>query len=128
MRDWQTNGYKSDYESIAAFIEQVQARDMALLKEEYKDALEKARLTGRSPAATSSTPRWCPAASPRLRGGPSSPSTATSAPGRSTTATSGGRLRRRQLLRYLRRRRTSRHGIMRVAASTTGTFNSDTFA
>jgi hypothetical protein len=45
MRDWQTKGFKSDYESIAAFIEQVQARDMALLKEEYKDALEKARLT-----------------------------------------------------------------------------------
>jgi hypothetical protein len=45
MKDWQTNGYKSDYESIAAFIEQVQAKDMALLKEDYKDALEKARLT-----------------------------------------------------------------------------------
>lgn len=46
MRDWQTNGYKSDYEAIAAFIEQVQARDMALLKEDYKDALQKATLTG----------------------------------------------------------------------------------
>lgn len=46
MRDWQTTGYKSDYESIAAFIDQVQARDMALLKEEYKDSLERSRLTG----------------------------------------------------------------------------------
>jgi hypothetical protein len=46
MRDWQTRGYKTQYEKIAAFIEQVQARDMALLKEDYKDALQKALLTG----------------------------------------------------------------------------------
>ena len=46
MKDWQTSGYKSEYEQMAAFIEQVQARDMALLKEDYKDALAKALLTG----------------------------------------------------------------------------------
>lgn len=46
MTDWESNGYKSDYEKIAAFISQVQARDLALLKEEYKDALAKATLTG----------------------------------------------------------------------------------
>jgi hypothetical protein len=46
MADWVSNGYKNDYESIAAYIDQVMQRDMALLKEEYRDELEKARLTG----------------------------------------------------------------------------------
>jgi hypothetical protein len=46
MDDWIANGYKNDYEQIAAFIDQVQARDMSLLKAQYKDDLEKARLTG----------------------------------------------------------------------------------
>jgi hypothetical protein len=46
MNAWITTGYKTDYEKIAAFIEQVMARDMAMLKADYKDALEKARLTG----------------------------------------------------------------------------------
>lgn len=46
MNAWITTGYKSDYEKIAAFIEQVMARDMAMLKADYKDTLEKARLTG----------------------------------------------------------------------------------
>jgi hypothetical protein len=46
MSDWVSNGYKNDYEQIAAFIDQVMRRDMALLKEEYRDTLEKARLTG----------------------------------------------------------------------------------
>ncbi|MGZ5369029.1 MAG: hypothetical protein ACXWXV_07465 [Aeromicrobium sp.] len=46
MADWVSNGYKNDYEEIAAFIDQVMQRDMALLKEEYRDELEKARLTG----------------------------------------------------------------------------------
>jgi hypothetical protein len=46
MNDWVSNGYKNDYESIAAFIDQVMQRDMALLKQEYRDDLEKARLTG----------------------------------------------------------------------------------
>jgi hypothetical protein len=45
-RDWETRGYKTQYEKIAAFIEQVQARDMALLKADYQDALQKATLTG----------------------------------------------------------------------------------
>jgi hypothetical protein len=46
MMDWVTNGYKNDYEEIAAFLDQVQQRDMSLLKEEYRDDLEKARITG----------------------------------------------------------------------------------
>lgn len=46
MNDWVSNGYKNDYEQIAAFIDQVMRRDMALLKQEYRDDLEKARLTG----------------------------------------------------------------------------------
>jgi hypothetical protein len=46
MTDWVTNGYKNDYEAIGAFIDQVMQRDMALLKEQYRDDLEKARLTG----------------------------------------------------------------------------------
>lgn len=46
MNDWVSNGYKNDYEQIAAFIDQVMQRDMALLKQEYRDDLEKARITG----------------------------------------------------------------------------------
>lgn len=46
MNAWVTNGYKNEYEQIAAFIDQVGQRDMSLLKEEYKDTLNKARLTG----------------------------------------------------------------------------------
>ena len=46
MDDWISNGYKDDYEEIAAFIDQVMARDMTMLKAEYKDDLEKAKLTG----------------------------------------------------------------------------------
>ncbi len=43
--DWETTGHKADYEKIAAFFEQVGRRDMALLKQEYVEDLEKARLT-----------------------------------------------------------------------------------
>jgi hypothetical protein len=46
MADWVSSGYKNDYEQIAAFIDQVMQRDMALLKQQYRDDLEKARLTG----------------------------------------------------------------------------------
>lgn len=46
MNDWATNGYKNDYEKIAAFIDQVMQRDMSMLKQEYREELEKARLTG----------------------------------------------------------------------------------
>ncbi|MBW4463660.1 MAG: hypothetical protein KME47_25970 [Nodosilinea sp. WJT8-NPBG4] len=46
LTDWVTNGYKNDYEQIAAFIDQVMQRDMSLLKEQYRDDLAKARLTG----------------------------------------------------------------------------------
>jgi hypothetical protein len=46
MADWVSNGYKNDYERISAFIDQVMQRDMALLKQQYRDDLEKARITG----------------------------------------------------------------------------------
>lgn len=46
LNDWVTNGYKNDYEAIAAFIDQTMQRDMTLLKAEYREALEKAKLTG----------------------------------------------------------------------------------
>lgn len=45
MADWVANGYKEDFEKISAFIEQVSRRDMALLKQQYVDDFEKARLT-----------------------------------------------------------------------------------
>ena len=46
MSDWVTAGYKTDYERMSAFIDQVMQRDMSLLKQEYRDTLDKARLTG----------------------------------------------------------------------------------
>ena len=46
MDDWITNGYKDDYEEIAAYIGQVMQRDMALLKQEYEQDLQNATLTG----------------------------------------------------------------------------------
>lgn len=46
MSDWVSNGYKNDFEQISAFIDQVMQRDLSLLKQEYRDDLEKARLTG----------------------------------------------------------------------------------
>lgn len=48
MSQWVSEGYKEDYEKISAYIEQVSQRDMSLLKQEYGDDLEKARLTGLS--------------------------------------------------------------------------------
>jgi hypothetical protein len=48
MDDWITNGYKTDYEEIAAYIDQVQQRDMRLLKQQYEDDLTLATLTGLS--------------------------------------------------------------------------------
>jgi hypothetical protein len=46
MMDWVANGYKNDYERIAAYLDEVMQRDMSLLKQEYRDDLEKARITG----------------------------------------------------------------------------------
>jgi hypothetical protein len=46
MDDWIANGYKEDYEEIAAYINQVMARDMALLKKQYEQDLVNATLTG----------------------------------------------------------------------------------
>jgi hypothetical protein len=46
MSDWITNGYKNDYEQIAAYIAQVEGRDLVLLKQRYIDELERAKLTG----------------------------------------------------------------------------------
>jgi hypothetical protein len=46
MADWTTTGYKNQYEEIAAYIAQVEGRDMSLLLASYKDDLAKAKLTG----------------------------------------------------------------------------------
>jgi hypothetical protein len=46
MTDWIANGYKNDYEQIGAYLDQVQARDMTLLKARYKDDFDKAKLNG----------------------------------------------------------------------------------
>jgi hypothetical protein len=46
LNDWINNGYKNEFEGIAARIDQMTSRDLTLLKAQYKDALEKAKLTG----------------------------------------------------------------------------------
>jgi hypothetical protein len=46
MDDWIANGYKQDYEEIAAYINQVMGRDLAMLKQEYEQDLTNATLTG----------------------------------------------------------------------------------
>ncbi len=46
LMDWVSNGYKDDYEAISAFIDQVMQRDMSLLKQQYRDELQNARVTG----------------------------------------------------------------------------------
>jgi hypothetical protein len=46
MDDWVTNGYKDDYEEMAAYISQVMGRDMSMLKQEYEQDLQNATLTG----------------------------------------------------------------------------------
>ncbi|NJM80301.1 MAG: hypothetical protein HC854_13075 [Flavobacterium sp.] len=38
MNDWINNGYKNEFEGIAARIDQMSARDLSLLKAQYKDA------------------------------------------------------------------------------------------
>ena len=48
MNDWVGTGHKTDYEQIAAYIAQVEGRDLTLLKQSYIDDLEKAKLTGLS--------------------------------------------------------------------------------
>ncbi len=46
MDDWISNGYKQDYEEIAAYINQVMGRDMSMLKQQYEEDLGNATLTG----------------------------------------------------------------------------------
>jgi hypothetical protein len=46
LADWVNNGHKNDVEKISAFIDQVTQRDMALLKQQFRDDFEKAKLTG----------------------------------------------------------------------------------
>lgn len=46
LSDWINNGFKNEYEGIAARIDQMTSRDLTLLKAQYKDALAKAKLTG----------------------------------------------------------------------------------
>jgi hypothetical protein len=45
LDDWITTGYKNQYEEIAAFIAQVEGRDLSLLLAAYKDDLAKAKIT-----------------------------------------------------------------------------------
>ena len=44
--DWVNNGYKNEVERIAAFLDQVGQRDMSVLKQQFRDDFEKAKLTG----------------------------------------------------------------------------------
>ena len=46
--DWITNGFKEEYDQIAAFIAQVEGRSMLTLKQQYIDDVDKAKLTGPS--------------------------------------------------------------------------------
>jgi hypothetical protein len=46
LNDWINNGYKNEFEGIAARIDQMTSRDLTVLKASYKDALAKAKLTG----------------------------------------------------------------------------------
>lgn len=46
MSDWISNGYKNDVEEIGGYIDQVMARDLTMLKAQYKDDFDKAKLTG----------------------------------------------------------------------------------
>lgn len=50
-KDWVTNGYKEQYEQIAAFIGQVEGRSMVALKAKYLDDMEKSTLTGQASGA-----------------------------------------------------------------------------
>ena len=45
MNDWVALGHKEDFEKIAAFIDQVSRRDLSLLKQQYVQDFERARLT-----------------------------------------------------------------------------------
>lgn len=45
LTDWTTNGYKTEYEQIGAYIKQVSQRDMSLIKADLEDKLEKAKMT-----------------------------------------------------------------------------------
>lgn len=46
MGDWISNGYKNEFEGINARIDQILSKDLSLMKAEYKDTLERAKLTG----------------------------------------------------------------------------------
>jgi hypothetical protein len=48
LNDWETTGYKNQYEQIAAYISQIEGRSMALLKANYLDDYDRAKLTGLS--------------------------------------------------------------------------------
>ncbi len=46
MNDWIANGFKTEFEAISAKIDQITGRDLSLLKAQYKEALQNAKLTG----------------------------------------------------------------------------------
>ncbi len=73
--DWITNGYKEEYDQIAAFIAQVEGRSMLTLKQQYIDDMEKARLTGLSSVPIFTILHCSPAVLRKaIAGGPNSPS------------------------------------------------------
>jgi hypothetical protein len=45
LSDWVTNGYKNDFDSINAYINQVSQKDMTLLKADLQDKFEKGKMT-----------------------------------------------------------------------------------
>ena len=50
--DWVNNGFKEEFEQISAYIEQVGQRSMSMLKQKYKEDLEKSALTNPSSGAS----------------------------------------------------------------------------
>ncbi|SEI37742.1 hypothetical protein SAMN04487995_0175 [Dyadobacter koreensis] len=46
LNDWINNGFKNEFEGIAARIDQMSSRDLTIIKALYKDAMAKAKLTG----------------------------------------------------------------------------------
>ncbi|MBY0574627.1 MAG: hypothetical protein K2P84_13180, partial [Undibacterium sp.] len=46
MKDWITNGYKLEYEGIAARMDQLMSRDLTILKAQYKDVFESSKIRG----------------------------------------------------------------------------------
>ena len=46
MNAWVSSGYKNEYDQIAAYIDQVMQRDMSMLKQQYRETLDRSLITG----------------------------------------------------------------------------------